>query len=358
MATRPRRRWCTRIAGTLRPSRRPGKLSVIQSMPPLSIPFKLRSVTPLPLPSTLALARFSLAAQHPVSLEWCSETQRLGNLADEHAFDLQLATDLELAANRAQRMNSAQPPESFLNRWLSVQSDLEAMLSIRFEGGNPEKPFVDVSATSRPVLAADLPVLAALAQQIYGAFGPPRLRFWSSAEAGAFGGTQPDMRVLAAPVRELLGRPSPPELSLRPTLDTSQLEAAREAYADVDRLHPAHPGQARILSEEDLQETIEAGTMFDVLRHGEWAGYVGARLETLCGLPAYVVQELILVAGARGNGFGAFLTPMLAGHLPEQDRVLMGTIHAENKGSLQSALRAGRHDIGGWSWLPLPSVLA
>ncbi|THF70008.1 hypothetical protein E7T06_09570 [Deinococcus sp. Arct2-2] len=231
------------------------------------------------------------------------------------------------------------------------------MLSIRFEGGNPEKPFVDVSATTRPVLAADLPVLLALAQQTYGVFNPQRLRFWSSAEAGAFAGTQPDMRVLAAPVNQLRDRSTPLELSLRPTLDTSQLEAAREAYADVDRLHPAHPAQARILSEEDLQETVDAGTMFDVLRNGEWVGYAGARAETLCGLPAYVVQELLLIPSARGKGFGAFLTPMLAQQLPEQDRVLMGTIHAENKGSLQAALRAGRHDIGGRSWLPLPSVL-
>jgi hypothetical protein len=326
-------------------------------MPPLSNPFKLRSVTSPTLPTASALAQFSLAAQHPVSLAWCSESQRLANLAEEHAFDLQLSTDLELAANRAQWMNISQPPEAFLNQWLSVLPDLDAMLSIRFEGGNPDKPFVDVSATTRPVLAADLPVLVALAQQTYGVFNPQRLRFWSSAEAGAFAGTQPDMRVLAAPVRDLQHRSTPPQLSLQPTLDTSQLEAAREAYADVDRLHPAHPGQARILSEEDLQETIDAGTMFDVLRNGEWVGYVGARLETLCGLPAYVVQELILVASARGNGFGAFLTPMLAVRLPDQDRVLMGTIHADNKGSLQSALRAGRHDIGGWSWLPLPLIL-
>lgn len=306
--------------------------------------------------SASALAQFSLAVQHPLSLGWCSETDRLSNLAAEHAFDLQLATDLELAAQRAQRVNPMQPPQAFLNRWLSVQPDLDAMLSIRFKGGDSDQPFVDVSLTSRPVLAADLPALVALAQQTYADFAPQRLRFWSPAEAGAFASTQPDTRVLAAPVRELLSRPTPPELSLRPTLDTSQLEAAREAYADVDRLHPAHPNQARILSEEDLSQTIEAGTMFDVLWHGEWAGYVGVLPETLCGLSAYVVQELILIPSARGRGFGASLTPLLAQRLPEQGRMLMGTIHAGNKGSLQAAQRAGRHDIGGWSWRLLPSI--
>ncbi|MDB5044435.1 MAG: hypothetical protein JWQ08_485 [Deinococcus sp.] len=295
---------------------------------------------PLTLPTASALARFSLAAQHPLSLSWCSETERLSNLADEHAFDLQLATDLELAGERVQRMNISQPPQAFLNQWLSVLPDLEAMLSIRFEGGNSEKPFMDVSATSRPVLAADLPALSALAHHTYAVFNPQRLRFWSSAEVGAFAGTQPDMRVLAAPVRELQGCPTPPELSLRPTLDTSQLEAAREAYADVDRLHPAHPGQARILSEEDLQETIEAGTMFDVLRNGEWAGYVGVLPKPKHGLNAYSVQELILSPTCRGGGYGAALTTLLAQALPEGDRVLLGTIHAQNRGARQAALRA------------------
>ncbi|ANE44821.1 hypothetical protein SU48_06485 [Deinococcus puniceus] len=232
------------------------------------------------------------------------------------------------------------------------------MLSIRFEGGNPDKPFVDVSATSRPVLPADLPVLSASAQQTYGVFNPQRLRFWSSAEAGAFVGTQPDMRVLAAPVRDLQPRPTPPELSLRPTLDTSQLAAAREAYADVDRLHPAHPGQARIFSEEDLQETVDAGTMFDVLRNGEWVGYVGVLPKPKHGLNAYSLQELILASACRGRGYGAALTTLLAQALPQGDRVLLGTIHADNRGARQAALQAGRVDIGGWSWLPLLHALA
>lgn len=305
------------------------------------------------LPTASALARLSLAAQHPASLAWCSEGQRLTNFADEHAFDLQLATDLELAAVRAQRMNPAQPPEAFLNQWLPVLPDLEALLSIRFEGANPGKPFVDASVTSRPVLAADLPALAALAQRTYAGFGPQRLRFWSAALAGAFAGTRPDLRVLAAPLADLQRRPTPPELSLRPTLDTSQLEAAREAYADVDRLHPAHSGQARLLSEEDLLETIEAGTMFDVLYRGKWAGYVGALPKPKHGLNAYSVQELILSSACRGRGYGAALTTLLAQALPESGRVLLGTVHADNRGARQAALQAGRTDIGGWSWLPL-----
>ncbi|HEX4248613.1 MAG TPA: hypothetical protein VH008_12195 [Pseudonocardia sp.] len=30
------------------------------------------------------------------------------------------------------------------------------------------------------------------------------------------------------------------------------------------------------------------------------------------------------------------------------DRVLLGTIHADNRGAVQAALAAGRLDVGGW----------
>jgi L-amino acid N-acyltransferase YncA len=66
------------------------------------------------------------------------------------------------------------------------------------------------------------------------------------------------------------------------------------------------------------------------------------------GLPAYVVQELILASEHRGRGYGAHLTTLLARALPEEETVLIGTIHAKNKGAMQSASSAGRMDVGGW----------
>lgn len=67
------------------------------------------------LPSASELAALSLTAQHPLTHTWTDEATRLAHLAEEHAFDLRLATDLELAAGRAEFLNVGQPPAAFLN---------------------------------------------------------------------------------------------------------------------------------------------------------------------------------------------------------------------------------------------------
>ncbi|WP_216317930.1 hypothetical protein [Deinococcus aestuarii] len=310
------------------------------------------------LPTAADLATFSLAAQHPLTRSWADDPTRLALLAEEHAFDLQLATDLDLAGQRAEFLNVGQPPEAFLNRWGEVGPDLSAMLSIRFEGLDREKPFVDASVTSRPLKASDLPALASAGLDVYGAFRPGRLRVWSAAPLDGWTaevpGTRPDRRVLAAPLAELREREVPDDLTLLPTRDLTRYAHAVAAYAAVDVAHPEHIEQARVMEEEALQEVIEARTMFDVLWKGRWSGYVGALPKPKYGFPAYSVQELLLAPHARGHGLGPHLSTLLARHLPDDGRVLSGTIHGENLGARRAALRAGRHDVGGWTWVPLP----
>jgi GNAT superfamily N-acetyltransferase len=303
------------------------------------------------LPTAAELARFTLAAQHPLTRAWQPDSARLERLAEAHEFDLQLATDLELAGQRAEFLDVGQAAQAFLNRWVRVQSDLEAMLSIRFEGLDRTKPFVDATILSRPFVQSDLHALARVAREAYGAFRPLYLRLWSAEPEGHFSGTGPDKRFLAGRLSELAAAPTPPELSLSPTRDLSRYPDAQAAYASVDAAHPAHVGQAKLQSGEDLQESIDAGTFFDVLVNGEWAGYVGATHETegdTLGLDAYVVQELILAPGFRGRGYGASLSTLLARALPQPERVLIGTIHARNVGAQRAAKAAGRLDVGGW----------
>ncbi|WP_309571655.1 hypothetical protein, partial [Deinococcus sp.] len=78
------------------------------------------------LPTAADLARFSLAAQHPGTLKWSSESARLARLVEEHAFDLRLATDLDLARQRADTVKAGPPVEAYLNRWVHVSADLAA----------------------------------------------------------------------------------------------------------------------------------------------------------------------------------------------------------------------------------------
>lgn len=304
------------------------------------------------LPTAAELATFTLATQHPATHGWMDRGARLRNLTDEHEIDLQLATDLDLAAQRAEFLNAGPAAPAYLNRWVTVSADLHAMLSIRFEGLDVTKPFVDVSVTSRPIVRADLPALADAAR-VYAAFHPPRLRVWSAAPLTDWADLDPDRRVLAAPVGHLRGHPVPEGLTLTPTADTSRYADAQAAYDAVDAAHPHHPYEARLLPAEDLQECIDAGTMFDVHWRGGWAGYAGTLAHPQLGLDAQVVQELLLAPHARGHGLGAALSTLLARHLPDPAQVLSGTIHGRNRGALNAATRAGRHDVGGWWWAPL-----
>ncbi len=316
------------------------------------------SIVTLPLPSATDLAHWTLAAQHPLTRQWSSDDEsRLARLAEDHKFDLRMATDLDFAAKGA-TLAPGHEPREMLSRCVTVSSDLSALLSIRFEGLDPNKPFVDASLLSRPLAEGDLAQLGTAAAHTFGSFGPRYVRMWSAAPTDAFPSTHRDRRFLAAPLSELVGAGRigiPDELSLTPTTDLARWDDVVAAYAAVAADHPRHTDQAHIQDAEDLQQIIDAGTLFDVMVDHTWAGWIGATTETSSslGLPCYEVQEIILAPGYRGHGYGAHLARLLASELPDQNRVLIGTIHADNRGAQQAARRAGRHDVGGWLQVPL-----
>jgi len=311
------------------------------------------------VPSARELAYCALPAQHLLTRRWVDDAERLDLLAEWHTIDARLATDLEIAAARAQRFAPGHAPEALLNRWVPATPDLTAMVSMRYEGGDPAKPFVDATPLSRQLRADDLAPLARAAIQTYGRLQPRYLRLWSAEPSGRFAGTCPDKRFLAAPILSLRAggdQPVPAELAIVPARTMEEYDRAQSAYAVVDNAHPEHPSQAALQDFEDLEESLQAGTLFDVTVGGDWAGYVATTTngDTL-GLPAYVVQELILTPQTRGRGYGRHLSTLLARALPDQTRVLIGTIHADNRGAREAAESAGRRDVGGWIQVPLPT---
>ncbi|MFI6828808.1 GNAT family N-acetyltransferase [Kribbella sp. NPDC050241] len=306
------------------------------------------------IPTADELARYTLDRQHPLTRTWVDDATRLKALAEVHADpDLLLATDLEIAALRVERFAPGHAAESMLNYWLPAGDDLHAMISMRFEGLDPTKPFVDATPMTRAPRTSDLPALAAVAREIYGIHNPRYVRLWS-AEAG-IPGTQPDRRFFAAPISQLQPHDVPPELALVPARGVDHYDEAQHAYDAVDAAHPHHTEEASLQDREDLAESAEEGLLFDITVDGEWAGYAAGvdNPEDSLGLPAYVVREMILAPKYRGRGYGRHLSALLAQALPDPTRILIGTIHSANRGARTAALSANRHDIGGWLQLPL-----
>lgn len=115
---------------------------------------------------------------------------------------------LNLARARAARFAPDRAAGAMLDRWVAAGDDLSVMLSMRYEGGNVDKPFVDGSIVSRGLQARDVAGLAEMAVETFGAFGAFYLRLWSAEPTGAFGDVGADKRFLAAPIRALRGGPA------------------------------------------------------------------------------------------------------------------------------------------------------
>jgi Acetyltransferase (GNAT) family len=311
----------------------------------------------LVIPTAQELGGYLLHAQHPLTRQWVDDAQRMELLSEQCADDVRLATDTELSACRRQRFAPGIPATSLLSRWRSVSDDLTAMMSMRYEGGDPSKPFVDASILSRPLAANDLQALARASADIYGGLRPRYLRLWSAAPVGEFMPTLPDRRYLAASVESLrtgVDAALPRELRLTPASTLRDYEGARSAYHDIDRQHPPHVDQAKLADYAALHESMTAGNLFEVRVDAEWAGYVSVKSKgATLGMPAYVVQELVLASKFRGRGYGAHLTTLVARALADPNRILVGTIHAHNRGAREAAERAGRLDVGGWIQVPL-----
>jgi hypothetical protein len=307
------------------------------------------------IPTAQELAAYTLERQHPLTRNWVDDETRLKLLTELHAgLDVLLAEDRSIAESRIERLAPGTPVDAMLNHWVAIGDDLHAMLSMRFEGLDVTKPFVDASPLSRPLEPCDLPGLAAAAMDIYRVHNPRHVRLWSSEPIDAFLGSQRDRRFLGAPLSDLQPHDVPAGLALVPTAVVDHYDEAEAAYNAVDQDHPEHPRQASLASRESLQDSADDGLLFDITMNGTWAGYSAVQTDSddTLGLPSYVVRDVFLAKPFRGEGLGRHLAPLLAQSLPEQSNILLGAIHANNTGARNAALAAGRQDVGGWLLVP------
>ena len=166
---------------------------------------------------------------------------------------------------------------------------------------------------------------------------------------------RPYKRWLAAPLADLVARPLQPRgervRATTPT-DLSFWPAYARMYEEFWASEPALRERIGMESREDLQEYMAQGGLRLVWIDDELAGLVGGVRLTELGLRGWRLRERVLGGKWRGAGFAAAALDAAVRDLRrEPGDLLWGTILPENRGSMGSAVRLGRVDVGGLWWV-------
>lgn len=169
-----------------------------------------------------------------------------------------------------------------------------ALIGIRFWSLDLNRPFVTVIAAEE--LPNDQQALAAAAKRLhdeYHVFKSRHIRLLlpSNHDLQPEGqGQFWEKRFLAAPLAELLDQPLPQNyelVTLQQATDTSSYRAYQSAFEELLLSSPQHHEYTRLESEEDLAELAQAGTLFDILVDGSWAGIVAVDRQNEEGFEGY-----------------------------------------------------------------------
>lgn len=302
-------------------------------------------------PGIAGLAETADGGLHPAVHAWVPRPDRLGALREQLRWEVDVAgRDLEWARDFAvHQPASGAPAEMFLNRRLPAADDLTVLAGPRYEGRHPDRPFVEgppPTDCSPPPMswhcAAWPGRTSPCSARSTSGCGPPTRPAPGPAPVRRCGWSRPPASSAGATPRTR--SPSGPPRTCPGTTGTSRSTTSTSPPTRHTRTGPG--------SRQPTTSTscARAGTLFEVLLDGNWAGVLAAEPAVAHGLRGATVVELLLTHEVRGRGLGKDLSVLLARNLPlPDDHVLHGTIHIDNHTARRSALAAGRIDVGGRS---------
>lgn len=256
-------------------------------------------------------------------------------------------------------------PSAWANRRLELPDGGWAVTGIRFRGGDVDRPFVDVVATTAPATVDGLAVVADAVVPAYQAFAPVCLRVDAPDPDVLVEEVRGDVRygprcavdmyVAAGPVARLRDHARAggyASLTLRRG-DPDELAATvADIYRELGLTQPELAMWADPEDADSLRECAAEGLLFEVLVDGEPGGVVASVRYDAHGMAGFSVQELALDARHRGRRLAAATVQRLVDELPSAEGdVLWGTIHPANAPSLRNALSVGRTIVGGYVWV-------
>jgi len=296
----------------------------------------------------------------PILHTWYTPDELHQNLKAELQDDLEWTQNLEWAEQFHANFGVGQP-QDYLVRTLELPTLGTSWTHIRFRGGDPARPFVDLrSSLNLPSHSENFKNLLERLNNEYTVFKPKHLRLFlplmNSLEPlpeGAFW----EKRYLAAPVEKLrqsavsdaLDSDARARLEARPLAEDFYLRYL-ETYRELQESWPAHAEYAGVQEKSDFRGTD--GAALELFLDGQYAGLVAASRAVEQGLRGFVVDEVVLSQVARGRALGPVALRHLVEHLPARaGDILFGTVDVRNTPAYRSALRSGREDVGGYLWV-------
>jgi len=214
-----------------------------------------------------------------------------------------------------------------------------ALGGIRFLGGDPTRPFVDVFAWSGSL---DVRELSHAVATNWAAFSPFALRLIAVPDWRVDGAYR-DQSIHAARVGDMAGDPGP--VSLRSTEDIdAALTLVEEKFASFRADDPGLAAAVYPANRELLSDSLATGTLHEILVDGEVAGLIATEAGNLEFIESFIVTEEVVLDRFNGRGVAAAAQAALARELAMRDpaATLSGTIDGRNHASRKSAERAGR----------------
>lgn len=246
-------------------------------------------------------------------------------------------------------------PKSLMNRLTPSGRDRELLSGIRFMGGDPGRPFVDLLATSAPwehpdELADDA---RALLEQ-WRAWTPTRVRVpqhFGSKDAGPQAQYPVDQALLVAEMATVPRLDLPPGVTATRTPLTEQLWTWYEgelravmagAFADCTRAE----------SRTALASTASTGHLVSLLRGDAVLALIALPRAERSGLRGHRIQELLVAQQHRGQGLAKIITCHAAQMVLRPEAPwLMGMIDGRNHPAFRSARSVGRRPLRAWHWV-------
>ena len=295
---------------------------------------------------------------YPQVYEWFGDETVERNLLEELEGDLErLRSDTLAAEFQHYCPVDGSTTDDYKNRLLTV-GGLELLTGVRFLGGDLTRPFVDVLYTSEPTLTPErLDRVQNAVRTEYAVFKPERTRFYCPSHLPRYSAAG-DKRLLAAPLEVMVSKAdADPRVTLRRADSLAFYSQYTTVYDELYAERPELREVVRVESEDDMQEYLEAGHLFEIFVDDVWAGVAAVYKDVNAGVGGFCVGEVVLAGAFRGKGLGSAVQGGLARGLLEggarPDNLLFGTIGEVNLPARRAAERAGRIDVGGHVWVPL-----